>query len=59
MYDTDTTEKLLHFIRSELDRSLDRVGRYENEELQIFICIFFFQDELFSGEREKAMVNAA
>ena len=58
MYDTEKTEKLLHFIRSELDRSLDRVGRYENEELQILICIFF-QDELFSGEREKAMVNAA
>jgi len=58
MYDTDTTEKLLHFIRSELDRSLDRVGRYENEELQIFICIFFFRMSS-SAEREKAMVNAA
>jgi len=57
MYDTEKTEKLLHFIRSELDRSLDRVGRYENEELQIFICIFFRMSS--SAEREKAMVNAA
>ena len=51
MYDTDTTEKLLHFIRSELDRSLDRV---EVREWGItdFHLYFFSGWALLRRERE-------
>jgi len=57
MYDTEKTEKLLHFIRSELDRSLDRSGGTRMRNYR-FSSVFFFRMSS-SAEREKAMVNAA
>lgn len=50
MYDTEKTEKLLHFIRSELDRILDRSGGTRMRNYRF--SSVFFQDELFCGERE-------